>query len=50
MKLKNVFNINGSDELKNISFKYGYDVAIPAEFISERIHDITEDVFDLWIC
>lgn len=33
-----------------MSLKLGYDVAVPVEFLPEGVHDITEDVFDLWIC
>lgn len=50
LKLKGIFNVTTSDALKDVSFKYGYDVAVPAEFLPEGSHDITHDVFDLWIC
>jgi hypothetical protein len=49
-KLKSIFNVTTSDALKDVSFKYGYDVAVPVEFLPEGSHDITYDVFDLWIC
>ncbi len=50
LKLKTIFNVDSSDALKDVSFKYGYDVAVPVEFLPEGIHDITEDAFDLWLC
>lgn len=50
LKLKNIFNVSDNEQLKDMSLKLGYDVAVPVEFLPEGVHDITEDVFDLWIC
>jgi hypothetical protein len=49
-KLKTIFNVPDNEGLKDMSLKLGYDIAVPAEFLPAGIHDITEDVFDLWIC
>ena len=49
-KLKVLFNVPDNEGLKDMSLKLGYDIAVPAEFLPVGIHDITEDVFDLWIC
>jgi hypothetical protein len=49
-KLKQLFNVTDNEGLKDMSLKLGYDIAVPAEFLPVGIHDITEDVFDLWIC
>lgn len=49
-KLKVLFNVPDNEGLKDMSLKLGYDIAVPAEFLPAGIHDITEDVFDLWIC
>lgn len=48
--LKKALNAPSKDSLRDMSLKLGYDVAVPAEFLPEGIHDITDDVFDLWIC
>lgn len=49
-KLKQIFDVSDNQTLKDMSMKYGYDVAAPAEFLPEGSHDITNDVFDLWVC
>lgn len=49
-KLKKIFNVTDNQALKDMSLKLGYDFAIPAEFLPEGSHDITSDVFDLWVC
>lgn len=49
-KLKTIFNVPDNEGLKDMSLKLGYDIAVPAEFLPTGVHDITEDVFDLWIC
>lgn len=49
-KLKTLFNVPDNEGLKDMSLKLGYDIAVPAEFLPTGVHDITEDVFDLWIC
>ena len=49
-KLKILFNVPDNEGLKDMSLKLGYDIAVPAEFLPTGVHDITEDVFDLWIC
>lgn len=48
--LKRIFGVSGHEQLKDMSLKLGYDVAIPAEFIPEGSHDITGDIFELWVC
>lgn len=48
--LKKIFGVSGHEQLKDMSLKLGYDVAIPAEFIPEGSHDITGDIFELWVC
>ena len=49
-KLKTIFNVPDNEGLKDMSLKLGYDIAVPAEFLPTGCHDITEDVFDLWVC
>lgn len=49
-KLKVLFDVPDNEGLKDMSLKLGYDIAVPAEFLPVGIHDITEDVFNLWIC
>lgn len=49
-KLKTIFNAIDNEALRDMSLKLGYDIAVPAEFLPTGVHDITEDVFDLWIC
>lgn len=49
-KLKKLLNVPDNQALKDMSLKLGYDFAIPANFLPEGSHDITQDVFDLWIC
>lgn len=49
-KLKKIFGVNNNELLRDMSLKLGYDVAIPAEFIPEGSHDITGDIFELWVC
>ena len=49
-KLKILFDVADNEGLKDMSLKLGYDIAVPAEFLPTGVHDITEDVFDLWIC
>jgi glutaredoxin-related protein len=49
-KLKKLLNVADNQALKDMSLKLGYDFAIPADLLPEGSHDITEDVFDLWIC
>lgn len=49
-KLKKLLNVPDNQTLKDMSLKLGYDFAIPANFLPEGSHDITQDVFDLWIC
>lgn len=48
--LKTIFDVKTNDQLKDVSLKIGYDVAIPAEFMPEGSHDITGDIFELWVC
>ncbi|MDD3266227.1 MAG: hypothetical protein PHC75_03485 [Burkholderiales bacterium] len=48
--LKNIFGVESNEALRDMSFKLGYDVAIPAEFIPLGSWDISNDVFDLWLC
>lgn len=49
-KLKKILDVPDNQTLKDMSLKLGYDFAIPAEFLPEGSHDITSDVFDLWVC
>lgn len=49
-KLKKILNVPDNQTLKDMSLKLGYDFAIPAEFLPEGSHDITSDIFDLWVC
>lgn len=49
-KLKKILNVPDNQALKDMSLKLGYDFAIPAEFLPEGSHDITSDIFDLWVC
>lgn len=49
-QLKKIFNVTNNQSLKDMSLKLGYDIAAPAEFFPEGSHDITNDIFDLWIC
>lgn len=49
-KLKKMFEVTDNQALKDMSLKLGYDFAIPTEFLPEGSHDITNDIFDLWVC
>lgn len=49
-KLKTLLGAPDKESLRDMSLKLGYDVALPAEFVPEGSHDITDDVFDLWVC
>jgi len=49
-KLKKLLNVPDNQALKDMSLKLGYDFAIPANFLPEGSHDITQDIFDLWVC
>lgn len=49
-KLKKILDVPDNQALKDMSLKLGYDFAIPSEFLPEGSHDITSDVFDLWVC
>lgn len=49
-QLKQIFDVRTNEMLRDISLRIGYDVAIPAEFIPEGSHDITGDIFELWVC
>ena len=49
-KLKMLFQVSDNENLKDVALKLGYDIAVPAEFLPAGVHDITEDIFDLWIC
>lgn len=48
--LKNIFGVDSNEALRDMSLKLGYDVAIPAGFIPLGSWNISDDVFDLWLC
>jgi len=49
-KLKTLLGAQDKESLRDASLKLGYDIALPTEFVPEGSHDITNDIFDLWVC